>query len=209
MYGKDSSELACVVRYIPTWGGWGDGDTKMLQSFEEATFGVGCKIKGIKEEDVPVHLRKYVKALKMYVGVLESVPSGSRKTNNLNWTETSNRFLFLLHFLNKNFNHVDAFHGSDGQHIVNDDPQKYEETLKACKELFSGNGTLTGFEIVQKLWDIPPTLLETIIPIAIARDFLSCRKLRFFPASTIVVHGKTTKPWNDFVLRYSVIILES
>lgn len=166
-----------------------------------------------------MHLRKYVKALRMYADVLKTtavtvIQPDTNLPKNRNtqdqYIATNTKLMFLLYYINKNFNYVDVTYDKEThQRILRDDEEKYEEARNAIRDIFHGTMEKSSTEVTQQLWDLPPTLLETVIPVAIMRDFLKERQLRLLRNTTIVVHGKTIKPWRDFASRYAVIVLDA
>jgi len=56
-------------------------------------------------------------------------------------------------------------------------------------------------ETAQELWNIPPTLLETIIPVAIMRDMMGFQKLSVNPSKM--------PSWDKFAEKYQDLILRS
>lgn len=136
----------------------------------------------------------------------------------------SDRFLRVLHYMNENF-----YNPNQGGPVDSDDPL-YARALEEVKKMFYGvdqhskpyqwpyHGKMcvkdqvkveTGQEYTQRMWSLPPELLEPTIAICIARDFLGCRKLKFRPEDTITVRGQEVRPWKGFAARYCSLILSN
>jgi len=89
-----------------------------------------------------------------------------------------------------------------------------EVELAECSKLWNVNPSMPYAEAraathahIQKLWDIPPTMLETIIPIAILRDMLALRRLPYNPSTGIMIKGRRVKPFDLFASRYCHLVL--
>lgn len=181
--------------------------------------------------DAPEHIGKEYdhirKALKLYAKVIEASntshlrePTVSKRKYPLGDDYTfsyddflSEKFLRLLHHINETFHNTsEVFNYSD---------PLYEKAQSEMLKLFHGVGAdglpwfrnnsdrvETGLEYCQRLWTLPPELLEPIIAIAIVRDMLAARKLHVSVVhKKIIVRGKKVSPWMAFCSKYSYLIL--
>lgn len=82
-----------------------------------------------------------------------------------------------------------------------------EEEVIAVNQMFNKGWTYT----VEHFRDIPPVLMDVVIPIAIARLLISngTHNIQINPNYELLVNGKTTYPWNDFVSAYAILILKT
>lgn len=125
----------------------------------------------------------------------------------------SEKFLRLLHHINE------TFHNTSDEVFNSSDPL-YEKARSEVLKLFHGVGTdgspwfgnnsdrvETGLEYCQRLWRLPPELLEPIIAIAIVRDMFAARKPHVCVVhKKIIVRGKKVSPWREFCSKYSYLI---
>lgn len=81
-------------------------------------------------------------------------------------------------------------------------PVLSDQLCAELNQIFCGNDSMTGAVFSQKLWSIPPELIEGAIAIAIVRDFLSTQHGKIYTNTEITVNGKTTKPWREFCEKF-------
>jgi hypothetical protein len=66
------------------------------------------------------------------------------------------------------------------------------------------------YQYISSMWNIPPTMLETVIPIAIMRDLMADKKLSLsIPDCVVKVNGKDFNGVKWFVETYGLLILVS
>ncbi len=105
------------------------------------------------------------------------------------------KFAILLQYLNSQFPKPRTHNGGI------DDPKEIQQ----MDELF------TNFSSTQQYENLPPTLLETLIPLAIVRNFISSigrYNGSIDPKFQIKVDGKFITPWEQFGNKYSYLILK-
>lgn len=154
------------------------------------------------------HIRK---ALKLYVKVIEAL---NNDTRSIDFDVLVNeRFHRVLHYINTHFTPP----ASAAKKNV-----KWAEMLEEVRKMFYGvaadgnsarfkskTAVERGYEFTQRMWTLPPELLETTIAVCMARDFLSSRRGRLRPSYEITVRGKKVNPWTTWAKNYFSLVLEA
>lgn len=90
-------------------------------------------------------------------------------------------------------------------------PNYSDDEREQVKFMFSGNGVLNAKDFVEKFKDIPPTILESVIPVAIARDLFFNYKISSYVDlyTPFIVKGEDTTPFTIFAATYCELLFAS
>lgn len=101
--------------------------------------------------------------------------------------------------MNKLFSHLNnKFAAPDS----NDDITVSDKELDEISKCFDINGK----DFVKKLYDIPPSISESVYPVAVARLLLTDHHIAVRLNVPYIVNGKETFPWVEFAKRYGQLI---